>query len=85
MAKYTPGPWTYKEYEPGDIGVYADVPEQDCSYTVIGSVRTTENARLIAAAPELLAVLQKLIVIDAYSRECVVIEAAKVIRKALGE
>lgn len=54
-AKHTPGPWHYTagHYVPD---VYA-VVEGDRRKSVIGEDMTEANARLIAAAPELLAAL----------------------------
>ena len=61
--KYTPGPWQYKDggygkyYVKSGDTVIADCAHIDCdpSYE-----RTEYNARLIAAAPELLEALQML-------------------------
>jgi hypothetical protein len=68
-SAYTPGPWTYdwlEQHEPTDIAAFridstvewdtvADVFEQD------GEGRAGANARLIAAAPELLEALDYLL------------------------
>lgn len=65
-AKHTPGPWSHDGM--GDITGVENDPANDCIGRVdVAAVylrtvpgRSQANARLIAAAPELLAVLQEL-------------------------
>ena len=63
MSKYTPGPWTYKQFS-GEHGTYEINSEATYQFVAetIGGLGSTEeaNARLIAAAPDLLAELRKL-------------------------
>ena len=62
MNKYTPGPWTASEGSPSDVW-HVDMPDRQFSITVARgdedwdmSVEEVQaNARLIAAAPDLLA------------------------------
>ena len=71
MNKHTPGPWRVEE-ESGDLFIYAHPYEYDISIGMafkpvrdLLEDRTTgeheANARLIAAAPELLEVLENLV------------------------
>lgn len=56
-AKYTPGPWAYVDHDYGHDSVYGGVSRLVCH--VFGDdAQAVEDARLIAAAPELLAALQ---------------------------
>ena|SRR5690242_12179092 len=61
-AKHTPGPWHHKhdDYAKNVINVEADGHIPICRLTGIASARNDgeANARLIAAAPELLAALK---------------------------
>lgn len=75
MSKHTPGPWIY----------YADLPSQDPDWHIVttenrlrvlanvhiepGNKVDEANARLIAAAPQLLAVLEELSESAAYWSE----------------
>lgn len=56
--KHTPGPWTLAK---GSLGVYVMVGDREISSTVGSSREDLANARLIAAAPELLAALENLV------------------------
>lgn len=59
-SKHTPGPWTHSKGERHDF-FYIDSPDGDVVY-VTGSLQPDHveaNARLIAAAPELLEALTK--------------------------
>jgi len=68
-AKHTPGPWSALRHEPGDTIIIADMDGGcDDLAEVFYSGRATvqqphdealANARLIAAAPDLLAALQE--------------------------
>ena len=74
MAEHTPGPWIV-----GDGGKSLVVWSDPCGLTVAEARRSADDARLIAAAPELLAELKKLA--DAHrcrggGRDCVVCKAA---------
>ena len=68
MNKYTPGPWTASEGSPSDVW-HVDMPDRQFSITVARgdedwdmSVEEVQaNARLIAAAPDLLDALQGMI------------------------
>ncbi len=63
MSKHTPGPWTIRDNENGTLGIDATEPDGtpcqparingDATDSVYGPV-TRANARLIAAAPDLL-------------------------------
>lgn len=55
MSKHTPGPWRY-DYKPGYCGEIVSTDGTSvCSFT---DEPTKDNARLIAAAPDLLSNLQ---------------------------
>ena len=59
-AKHTPGKWTTKIHQPGTmLTVENETGEYVCSL-LGGDEHKQENARLIAAAPELLAALKGL-------------------------
>ena len=62
--KHTPAPWDISTYD-GEFGVYSSVrPENNDIALVRSSFNETENqanARLIAAAPELLEALEHLV------------------------
>ena len=64
MSTHTPGPWTLKYAHCGDVGIKADgglIAECFCDIRRADEHSTAEagaNARLIAAAPDLLAALQ---------------------------
>jgi len=57
MAKHTPGPWLVTEGFTGEFLVSTKV-------RWLARVREEEDARLIAAAPDLLAVLQDIVAAD---------------------
>ncbi|PZS88178.1 hypothetical protein [Stenotrophomonas maltophilia] len=60
MSKHTPGPWSYSKGERHNF-FYIDSPSGDVVY-VTGSLQPDHveaNARLIAAAPELLDLLER--------------------------
>ncbi len=59
--KHTPGPWRVEVDEKGDVGVFANDYGLIC-YPVEDQYQ--ENARLIAAAPEMLALLRGLAALD---------------------
>ena len=59
MSKHTPGPWRIHRLE-GDFEVFwYDGEEGVDSYTYVAKARQYDNARLIAAAPGLLAALKR--------------------------
>ncbi|HEP7878028.1 TPA: hypothetical protein VDT20_005735 [Pseudomonas aeruginosa] len=66
MSKHTPGPWEIERYSDGLIQIVGDVrivsdDEENVTTVVEAVARGDEaNARLIAAAPELLGALQDL-------------------------
>lgn len=62
-ATHTPGPWAFSESEltPGKFSIYHNGPLAYCGDTGDGIENARANARLIAAAPELLATLQRLL------------------------
>lgn len=55
MSQHTPGPWTVKKTETGSLWVQKGIAY---SITLIGHENAENDARLIAAAPDLLAVLE---------------------------
>ena len=59
MAEHTPGPWRVKYHESSPDQIAAVVSDHDlvCAMSIDGNA----NARLIAAAPELLAALEQTI------------------------
>lgn len=66
MSDYTPGPWTVGDKRGVWVGpvVMADDGKRGVAFVVGGSVA---NARLLAAAPELLAALKRVVqYIDEY-------------------
>lgn len=56
MSGHTPGPWTHAHDGHGAFSIETD----NCDGLQICYVRNRDNARLIAAAPELLEALDKL-------------------------
>jgi hypothetical protein len=58
MTDYTPGPWHYETTGPGLLGAFAG---DDLIAGVASSDNQEANARLIAAAPDLLAALDDLL------------------------
>ena len=70
MSEYTPGPWTFHDEYTDSGGLY-QVLRGESYQDVIGEngAMTTANARLIAAAPDLLAALEALVEIDTRTRE----------------
>ena len=87
MSAHTTGPWNIRDDE--EDGVVSIVGS---SQIVIARVRTAtvepgdENARLIAAAPDLLEALQLLlIVVDAPDDDPDIVRAKNAVAKATGE
>lgn len=62
--QFTPGPWRVFQQAPGDDAIIAG---GDDSY--VGAVRHFTNARLVAAAPDLLAALQDMLDMDCPNKQ----------------
>lgn len=65
MADHTPGPWTIQRYGDGDsLVIHSDADNRVCFMATAGSYGDpaiiAADARLIAAAPDLLAALRTL-------------------------
>ena len=63
---HTPGPWTIQEQADGHLGIYQ-------THALVATIRhkpeESANARLIAAAPDLLAALEACLpIVDAHRR-----------------
>jgi len=84
MSKHTPGPWVYENYG-GTVHVFLDNEYGTPSICKLLSFDKNANARLIAAAPELLEALERVkatgVFLGAITQEMV--DAA--IAKAKGE
>ena len=102
MSKHTPGPWSYKDNgHYFDVGVIEDGHDMVYPAVCIGVMKYDEaNARLITAAPDLLAALDMILEyierrkrysdIEHYSEidrnyETMVADAKAAIKKARGE
>lgn len=59
--KHTPGPWRYAKTENGKYSIHSWGPLAYCAGESDYGDRALSNARLIAAAPELLAALQAIV------------------------
>lgn len=71
MSKHTPGPWAYAPILTGDFAIYADF-DGGKKIAVVDAWRPEgeANARLIAAAPDLLFALEELLAeFDARDRD----------------
>jgi hypothetical protein len=95
-TSYTPGPWNYEEWEDGQWEVEPPIDQQrigdPCGGYKIANCpgpQAQANARLIAAAPEMLEMLQRLFRIMsvdyAKTRPDVLEQVNGLIQKALGE
>lgn len=94
MAKHTPGPWTVTFDEYGDEiwfggagkGIHVIDTGNDTADIFLGgtSEAAFANARLVAAAPDLLAALKRLVEVGCCAGEGV-IEAEEAIKKAEGQ
>jgi len=66
MSKHTPGPWSYRDVTAEGTKVYAKIVSGKTgvgfagAYKILPRAEADANARLIAAAPDLLAALQKI-------------------------
>jgi len=58
MTDYTPGPWRVATKGPGLLGIYADASASDLIAGIASADNQEANARLMAAAPDLLAALE---------------------------
>ena len=62
MSAHTPGPWTVRKDEGGSFSIVATAGTVARAWVAPGTPEaTTGNARLTAAAPDLLAALQALV------------------------
>jgi len=52
---FTPGPWRVEEYDDGSMSVAPHEGFAVCTMAIVPPARIAANAKLIAAAPELLA------------------------------
>jgi len=59
MSKHTQGPWAYMQLGDGDSAAYVLMARGD-PLSLVGP-QGEQNARLIAAAPDLLAALQRIV------------------------
>jgi len=86
MSKHTPGPWSYEGVPGWANSWYVRNAERQiiCSTDVIGRFGGDENARLIAAAPDLLAALQ-LIETDKDGDGFICVEAMNLVRAAIAK
>jgi hypothetical protein len=86
-APHTPGPWKVYQEKPHYYSVgtdYAHDRGHDCN--IVRDIRCEANARIMAAAPELLKQLEALVnQIKASGRLCVPPGVESAIRKAKGE
>ena len=91
MSKHTPGPWKVGQYlgSPSSYCVHMDAGDKGRGIDVVEAVAGTSaeerlaNARLIAAAPDLLLALLQMI--DGYKIPSVRNQARAAIAKAIGE
>lgn len=86
-AAHTPGPWLHYDVFNGDKdAVIAMNPNRSVAKTTGQRVERKGNARLIAAAPDLLAALTSLIDMDvAYQRGPLVSAAVDIARAAIAK
>lgn len=69
MSEHTPGPWTAIQVEGGEWTIWREGTNHFVTETT-GTMATEANARLIAAAPDLLEALEALVdPCDCYGRE----------------
>lgn len=61
MSNHTPGPWRFtRDHTPGQYGINERIRDRHNSVICNLHINAEANARLIAAAPDLLAALQGL-------------------------
>jgi hypothetical protein len=85
-APHTPGPWRVYQEKPHYYSVgtdYAHDRGHDCN--IVRDVRCEANARVMAAAPELLALLEEIVEPRELTNDEVLEKAKAAIRKAKGE
>ncbi len=89
MNQHTPGPWIIDDKAHDKFGqrvwVQAEHGNYICELVRDGKFREHANARLIAAAPELLEVCEMLIEADGDMLEHVIVLAGEAVAKAKGE
>ena len=88
QAGHTPGPWVMDDAQPGDLFRHVLHGNGDsfgyiCRISTNGNANADADARLIAAAPELLRAL--IAMLDAYEMPSVRASARAAIAKALGD
>jgi len=64
VSKHTPGPWEWKKIDNRDAVTFEDGLERHTVF-VLGT-NSAANARLIAAAPELLRILKEIAFFDSH-------------------
>jgi len=85
-AKHTPGPWNIYFNSQDDFVIRKMFPDGQESHSIAHCHSGADNARLIAAAPELLEALQALIDMDvAYQRGPKVNQAVENARAAIAK
>lgn len=84
MIKHTPGNWSVAVYVAGPYCVVSDYIVEN-KYTVVGHASNVNDAHLIAAAPELLEALQKMLQRYGYETCEYVVFATAAIAKAKGK
>ena len=90
MAEHTPGPWTVRDERqiaPNQRGAYPFYIDEGPAHRIAG-VRFEADARLIAAAPDLLAALEEAVpamTVPGYDSEEAIDLARDAIAKARGE
>lgn len=91
MSKYTPGPWAVEGWDAKTAQINVTAADGDgfslyIAGAIAGLAEQEENARLIAAAPELLELLQEIVADDMTDfRKSLLVKAGAVIAKATGE
>jgi hypothetical protein len=86
--KHTPGPWVTDDKQSGDVFRYV-MPEDGSVLPIcrldVDRFETEANARLIAAAPELLEALKEIVRNDPWGSSSAGMIARAAITKATGE
>lgn len=86
MKRHTPGPWETTVVDHGPNGLEFMVRQATLSGDglIVAQNVNREDRRLIAAAPELLEALEKIIHAPLYELENSILQAADVVAKARG-